>query len=60
MYTATLGALFLITQLLQTALDAAPLQAGLHTHPCAGLAVMPVFSPRSAGPCATESAPVHS
>ena len=38
MYSALFGALFLITQLLQTGLGAAPLQAGLRTLP---MAVMP-------------------
>jgi EmrB/QacA subfamily drug resistance transporter len=40
MYSAAFGALFLLTQLLQTGLGAGPLQAGLRTLP---LAVMPVF-----------------
>jgi MFS family permease len=40
MYSALFGALFLITQLLQTGLGATPLQAGLRTLP---MAVMPLL-----------------
>jgi EmrB/QacA subfamily drug resistance transporter len=40
MYSASFGALFLLTQLLQTGLGAGPLEAGLRTLP---MAVMPVF-----------------
>jgi EmrB/QacA subfamily drug resistance transporter len=40
MYSASFGALFLVTQLLQNALGADPLDAGLRTLP---MAVMPVF-----------------
>ena len=46
MYSALFGALFLITQLLQAGLGAAPLQAGLRTLP---MAVMPILLPALVG-----------